>query len=360
MQPAEPVVKRIIRVSRRKLSVTGRSSSRAIGRFTFHSLLGFSFDQSLHSSSPPPQRLFPSLLSSAGTFSPFTYETCGPQALSSDSSLSQHRWRSVDHHGAPSVVHRGVTSIRTKTSEQGRMPSTVPIGNRTLSHTKEFEWHAGGGVKTYMEASMKIGVDNFRQRHEGLDGVKRRHAKIDSLHGGLPFSHGANDHHDLFVREPRSNAQDFSKTSDGIPESMKVAVKRNRVPHNQPFRGAGQGSITNVGGDRGFVSGHVQFPYHYSDYGLSEKSLSDTKIQMHGVGFRMRCGHHIHHPMKSPTHRSSQPCHTDRNPNFHAIQAEDETCYHKCNQVLHQARTTRMGESGQRQMESTVTPLTTR
>lgn len=267
-----------------------------------------------------------------GTFTPFTYETAGPhQPLGNDNALAAHRWRNVDHRGAPSNVHRGVTGLRARSTEQGVAGTHVPIANATLAHTKDHEWHPN----PYSHGGMRV-QDNFRQRDEGLAGVKARQRKIASLHNGSPFSHGANINHTLFDPAIRSNARDYSCSPDA---ALAHSIEQTRVPHRAPFRGSGMAAASGVGAGRAFISGHPQFPYHYSDYRYSEQSLADTKISNSiGSGFRMQCEHAIHYPMKATTSRTSRPSETDRNPNLHAIQAHDETCRHRCNDTTAEAR----------------------
>lgn len=266
-----------------------------------------------------------------GTFGRFTYETDENDSGNPYQQSTPPPKRPIDQRGAPTEVHRGVTGLRARTTEQGIPGSTGPIGNTNMSFSKDFEWQPS----FFQEGGMKVG-DNFRHRSEGLEGVKRRTGEIQRLHGSnIPFTHGANSYHEYFDPTIRSNARNFSKTLEihGSEASAKV-----RVPHRTPFRGGGL-SQTSVTQNRGFIGGHPQYQYHFSEYGLSEKTLSDTKIANGiGTGFRMQCGHQIHHPMKRTTIRSSKPCETDRNPNYHSIQSKDETCYHKCNEVLQQAR----------------------
>jgi hypothetical protein len=269
------------------------------------------------------------------TFSPFTYESGGVQPLSNDASITAHRWRAVDHKGAPSTVHRGVTSLRGKSTEQGVFGSTAPVHNVTLAGTKDKEWRPSD----YGNGHFKIG-DNFRRRGEGLAGVQRHQAAIDRHHQGKAYSQGANVHHDLFDRDIRSNSRDYSmEPSKQFAGGASELLKASRVPHRTQFVGAGLGTPSQITGERGYLGGHAQLPYHYSDYSYSEKSLSDTKIANGiGNGFRIQCHHQVHHPMKATTHRVRGHQETDRNANFQSVQEHDETSRHTAKADLARAR----------------------
>jgi len=244
--------------------------------------------------------------------------------------------RAVDLRGAPGDLHRGVTSLRARSFLAGSTGSGIPHANATMSYSKEHEWEPN----PYVQAQLKVG-DNFRQRGEGLQGAKRKAAKIAALHGangGGSFKHGAHAYHGVFdptVRGLSANgsASPASRARGGFANQESDVTQLLRVPHVRPFMSSG--APRGVGADRSYLSGHAQFAYHYSNYGLSEKSLAETNDKAYGgtgPGFRAQCVHAVHFPMKSPTSNPSRVGgQTDRHPNFHAVQQEDFGCRHECN-----------------------------
>lgn len=267
-----------------------------------------------------------------GTFSAFTYEVAEPVAP---------KQRSVDLRGAPLQAHRGVTSLRARSDEQGSPDVAAPVANRSMGGGKDWSWHPSPHG---MGGSMRV-QDNFRQRFEGLAGQQARQLKVAQLHGNNgAFRHGARDHPALFDPHARSNAPDDSADA----KRASSFLTRGRVAHRSSFaRGV---TALGVGAERGYVGRHAQFPYHYSLYGLSEQSLVETRVLNNtSTGFRARCEHFVHHPMKATTARESNRQQTDRKPAFHAIQAPDETCRHRCNETLAQARATQSQQQQQMQ-----------
>lgn len=296
-----------------------------------------------------------------GTFGRFEYDappaasgvnrfgqTMPLPAASAATAASRDR-RQLDLRGAPLQLHRGLTVLRARTLPTGQIGPCIPLGNMTMNGSKEHEWHPnpyeGGGMLVH---------EHFRNQragnpeNEGLAGVKARQTLVASLHPQA-FTQGANQYHELFDRDIRGNSPNETTTAASSSAATAAAAtaaqtdrQRMRVKHKTPFlSSAGPGTI--IGSDRGFVGKHAQHPYHYSDYSLSEKSLRETKVDTGtGVGFRLQCAHHIHHPMKSTTALPSRiGGETSRHSNFHAIQSPDETCRHRCNEVLQQAHTSR-------------------
>lgn len=282
-----------------------------------------------------------------GQFSVFEYEPqggddAGPKAAFGRTAplpgqqQQQQKRRTVDIHGAPLQAHRGVTSLRARSFPTGTVGTGVPAGNSTMAYTKEREWHPAAytpGMAVH---------EHFRMRFEGLAGVQRKHAAVQSLHGPAPFAHGAHTHHALFDPTVRPLERDDSAAPTREQTATRAAVAAARVAHPRPFKGGATVPV-GVGADRSFVSGHAQLPYHYSEYSLSEKSLSEPTSTslgpVTGPGFRERCAHHIHSPFKATTARHSRRGgETSRDPNLHAIQAPDERCHHRCNEVLAHAR----------------------
>ena len=284
-----------------------------------------------------------------GTFGSYPHETYGPPALGQDkwgrtvplpvaqqerARTAPSKRREVDLRGAPANLHRGVTSLRARTLATGTVGSCVPPGNLRMSLDKELEWHpcacTNGSLMVH---------EHPRNMFEGLAGVKAKAGKIHAAHAHEPFSTGAHhSHHALFDPTVRGISADH--TYD--PYSSLGAdhpVAAGRIKHRVPFINGG-GAPKGVGADKSFLGGHAQFPYHYSEYSLSEKSLSETSTNAStGPGFRVQCAHLMHFPMRSTTARPSKiGGETNRDSNFHAIQAQDERCEHRCNEVLAAAR----------------------
>lgn len=280
-----------------------------------------------------------------GTFGSFPHETYGPPALGQDKwgrtvplperqrqRSAPPKRREVDLRGAPANLHRGVTSLRARTLATGTVGSCVPPGNLSMSLQKELEWHPCA----YTNGSLMI-HEHPRNMFEGLSGVKAKAERIHAVHPHAPFATGAHQsHHALFDPTVRGISADH--TFDPYASHAGL-VAHTRVPHAAPFISGG-GAPKRVGADKSFLGGHAQFPYHYSEYSLSEKSLSETSTNAStGPGFRMQCAHLMHFPMRATTARASKVGgETNRDSNFHAIQSHDERCEHRCNEVLAAAR----------------------
>ena len=303
---------------------------------------GSSFRASTFSSTAPLPPSRPFLLAASGTrnknfkgtFEPFSYVSAGPsQQLSNDSSLAAIRLRSVSAQGAPTNVHRGVTSMRAAHTEQGVGRCTAPAHGCTLSGSSDSSssWHPA----PYTHGSLLRVTENFREgRGLGLQGKQQHDARVKALHGDrASFTFGAHEHPALFDQAVRGLTRDGEVDAGAAIAAIQA---QTRVPHRAPFKSGG--AAKGVGAERGFVGGHGPFPYHYSDFGLSEASLRETKIASNSsTGFRQRCAHQIHHAMKAPRASTRLAQETDRNPNLHAIQAHDHSCHHRCNEAIAQA-----------------------
>lgn len=289
-----------------------------------------------------------------GTFGCYPHETYGPPALGQDkwgrtvplperqrarAESAPSKRREVDLRGAPATLHRGVTSLRARTLATGTQGSCVPVGNLSMSYNKELEWHPCA----YTNGSLMV-HEHPRNMFEGLAGVKTKAGKIHAIHAHAPFAKGAHQsHHALFDPTVRGISADH--TFD--PYAAHAAqLAHSRIPHRVPFVSGG-GAPRGVGADKSFLGGHAQFPYHYSEYSLSEKSLSETSTNAStGPGFRMQCAHQLHFPMRATTARpSKRGGETNRDSNLHAIQAHDERCNHRCNEVLAAAASTAQGST---------------
>lgn len=239
--------------------------------------------------------------------------------------------------------------MRARNTEQGVPDSTAPAAAAAMDGRVESasRWQpAPFGLGGQMRVQ-----DNFRARFEGVEGVKRRAAAVERVHGpGRAFSHGARDYPELFDSHMRGLDRNDSREPSRAELHARQQIARGRVPHSAPFKG-GSAAMA-AGSERSFL-GHAPFPYHYSPYEASERSLSETTLASGGggTGFRMRCEHAIHFPMKATKARERLATETDRNPNFHSVQSLNESCRHRCNEVLAHARAT---SHTQRQFSATA------
>jgi len=204
----------------------------------------------------------------------------------------------VEANGCPKGVHKGLTSLRAKSSSNGAVGVCVPHGNRKLDNTKEYEWvpdpYDGGKYK---------GVQNKMMTSDG-------------------FKVGAKRNGDLFDKEVRLQACNFTRDAG---ETLMKWAGPNRVLHPRPFTATSYPRGTD---DKSNLSGAKNYPYRYAPYEEYEMALVGPNHQFVGNGTRPAIRSGSQTPWRVADFTHPMPSKTNRNPALHAVRSSNNMDYH--------------------------------
>lgn len=156
-----------------------------------------------------------------------------------------------------------LSPLRHKSTDKEWVGAGVPHGNRKLDYTRDREWEPNPYVQP--------GHHTFRD-------FKYKDEQTRRVHGDQGFRHGASPVGDVFEKDIKPIARNFTYEADRKLYNMLLPF---RAKHPKPFLG----NSTAKGLDpNSFLSGHLPHPYIYNPYDAYEKTNAMMASNDHSLG----------------------------------------------------------------------------